>query len=72
MSDSTIQAGENSPEQVAFKLLQVVAYVEGKSLAAAQGGTKPDRKWVLETYVQCLTAVKTRPSGTFKVESIPY
>lgn len=61
MSDkaAVVHIGENSPEEVAFKLLQTVASVEGKSLFPFRGGdVKPDRKWILDTYAECLAATR--------------
>ena len=59
-----IHIGENSPEQVAFKLLEAIAKVEMKSISMAKdlapGWTKADRKWILETYAECLDAVRVR------------
>jgi hypothetical protein len=50
-----VHIGENSPEQVAYKLLQIVASNEGKSLT---GGATADRKWLLDTYAECLHTVR--------------
>lgn len=65
MADSsTVHIGENSPEQVAFKLFEIVARIERKSLSGSDaneiksGWTKADRDYVLETYSKCLTAVR--------------
>jgi len=59
MSDrTTAHIGENSPEQVAYKLLVLV----GKSETKINGSHDPingaDRKWLLDTYAECLRAVK--------------
>ena len=61
MADAThpIHIGENSPEQVAFKLLQEIALAEGIGLRGFQSTKKPDRKWILNTYAECLQAVRT-------------
>lgn len=62
MTDKTVvHMGENSPEKVAFDLMELVAQVEKKSRFFE--GLKPgyvtmDRKWILDTYAECLTAVK--------------
>jgi hypothetical protein len=62
MADTTpvVHIGENSPEQVAFKLLQSIAGNEGKKLSGATPtvGEYPDKKWLLDTYAECLHAVK--------------
>lgn len=56
MADQTVvHLGENSPEHVAYVLFEQVAQVEGKVLVKNGG---PDRKWILDTYAECLLAVK--------------
>lgn len=60
--NAVVHIGENSPEHVAFKLLVVIADVEKKRLPGLSGGTgfvEPDRKWILDTYVECSKAVKS-------------
>jgi hypothetical protein len=42
--------GENSPEGVAYRLFEEVVKSEQPK--------KPDRKWILDTYAECLQAVK--------------
>lgn len=60
MADSTtVHIGENSPEEVALKLFYEVAAAEKKDTWKGYGHTeKPDRKWILDTYFECLQAVK--------------
>jgi hypothetical protein len=59
---TTVHIGENSPEEVAYKLLKIVASNEGKTLQYAQGApATADRSWLLDTYAECLRAVR-RPS----------
>ncbi len=56
-----VHIGENSPEQVAFRLLQEIARAENKSLHGGGpfgAGDKPDRKWLLDTYAECLDVVQ--------------
>ena len=57
-----VHIGENSPEQVAFELLQKVALLERKSInksnPEASGWTGADREWLLDTYAECLHATK--------------
>jgi hypothetical protein len=50
--------GENSPEQIAYKLFEEVARAEDHSTKSIPGSTKPDREWILDTYAECLTAAK--------------
>jgi hypothetical protein len=45
-------------EEIAFRLMLEVAYVESKNTRGVQGSTVPDRKWLLDTYAECLLAVK--------------
>lgn len=49
-----VHIGENSPEQVAFKLYREIAAAE---LYGSQP-KNPDRKWILDTYAECLLAVR--------------
>lgn len=64
MADSApvVHIGENSPEQVAYRLLERVAGLERKSIHGSSdlssGWTAADRKWLLDTYAECLTAAK--------------
>jgi hypothetical protein len=52
MADApVVHIGENSPEQVAFNLMKAVLIAE-KQLNSA------DRKTILDTYSECLDAVK--------------
>jgi len=57
---STVRCYESSPENVAFKLMLEIPKAETKldkrhpSLRA----TAPDRQWILDTYSECLEAVR--------------
>ena len=56
-----IHLGENSPEHVAYKLFLNIAAVEGKLLHQASERSPQNvanRKWILDTYAECLTAVR--------------
>ncbi len=54
MADTpVVHIGENSPEQVAYRLMIDVANVEGYL-------NKMDRKKILDTYAECLDAVRGR------------
>jgi len=55
-SNSAVHIGENSPEQVAYKLMERIAHAEGKPLYS--GTASYDRNWVLTTYAECLRTVK--------------
>lgn len=55
------RVGESSPEQVAFKLLEIIASIEGKTLSPGPSGpATANRKWILDTYAECFVAV-TQP-----------
>jgi len=61
---SDIHIGENSPEEVALKLFQMIAAVEKKSTTGSDeseikaGWTKADKAYILKTYGECLTTVR--------------
>lgn len=58
-----VHIGENSPEQVAFKLLIEVAACEGKHMqCGAYTDEAPTREWLLDAYAECLQTV-TNPYG---------
>jgi hypothetical protein len=60
MADNTVvHIGENSPEYVALQLLHIVAGIENKTL---NRNGDVDRKWLLDTYAECLNAVRA-PTG---------
>jgi hypothetical protein len=53
MADTTtVQIGENSPEFVAYRLLSHIASAEKMPLHSA------NRQWILDTYTECLMAVR--------------
>ena len=56
----TIHFGENSPEYVALILYRMVRDVEHSS--AAQGQAPIDRKYILDTYAECLETVRAARS----------
>jgi len=58
VNDPTVQICGNSPEQIAYKLLQEIAFAEGISLRGGMKGRKPDRAWILETYWECWRVVQ--------------
>lgn len=61
MADTTVHMGENSPEQVAYKLLFDVANVEGKTLHS--GTHAANREYILRTYWECLRTVRGHEPG---------
>ena len=59
MSDAKIvNAGENTPEHVAYVLLGMVMQSEGKVHYKSDGKQLADRKYLLDTYAECITAVR--------------
>jgi hypothetical protein len=57
MTDTTVaHIGENSPEQVAYKLLQLIGNAENKNLNTH--AIEANREWILKTYATCLGVVK--------------
>lgn len=65
MADNNVaQIGENSKEQIAFKLLEVIMKAEKKVLHSnlGMGETRPDRKYILDTYAEALLTVRS-PQG---------
>jgi len=57
----TVYIGENSPEQVAYKLMELIAGIEDKQLhrGAAEHHGLADKEWILDTYAECLATVIT-------------
>jgi hypothetical protein len=57
-NEAVVHIGENSPQQVAYRLMHDIAAVEGKSLHRnpSQGYQQADRKWILNTYAECVEA----------------
>ena len=54
-----VHIGENSPEYIAYKLLEIIASNEKKTLHGAVGSNATaDRKWLLDLYGECLRAVR--------------
>lgn len=54
---AVVHIGENSPEEVAYKLLTTIASNEGKTLRYDGDQASAERKWLLDTYAECLLAV---------------
>ena len=66
MAEQTVMhIGENSPEHVAYRLMKDVALVEKKALHASPGSdqTSADHAWILDTYAECVRAVKAERSS---------
>ncbi|HUB16723.1 MAG TPA: hypothetical protein VMB34_32615 [Acetobacteraceae bacterium] len=62
MADETVlHIGENSPEHVAYRLMREIAEVERIAIHAGEldpKWTRAGRAWILNTYQECLYAVK--------------
>ncbi len=59
----------DSPELVALALLERIAHSEGRHFDAKppEGSTRADRQWILDTYFDCLNAVRghrVKPSAS--------
>jgi ferredoxin-like protein FixX len=57
-----VHIGDNSSEHIAYKLTERIAECEKRALHInpAAGWTPADRKWLLDTYSECLEAVRGR------------
>ena len=53
--DAVVHIGENSPEQVAYKLMMDITNVEGRDFF---GDNPADRAYILDTYVECTRAIR--------------
>lgn len=47
-----------TPEAVAYKLLEVIGRNEGKNSARSGFILTADKEWILQTYTECLLAVQ--------------
>jgi hypothetical protein len=59
MTDAALHIGDNSPEYVAYRLMLDIAKVEKKALTPSASCQTADRKWVLDTYAECLRIVRS-------------
>jgi hypothetical protein len=58
MSEQPVVIGINSPEYVAYQLFQHIAFIEGARYSAESTGTAATRQWILDTYAECVDAVR--------------
>lgn len=59
----------DSPEVVALALLERIARSEGRHFEATpQEGSTADRQWILDTYFDCLSAVRGRRANAAAAE----
>ena len=52
------RAVENTPEYIAYQLLERVADLEGMALSRDGKDKLANRKWLLDTYAECLDAAR--------------
>ena len=62
--EATDHPTDSTPESIAYRLLIMVADLENKTLHGnpAKERTNADRQWILDTYADCLRAVKLAES----------
>jgi hypothetical protein len=60
MADTTLVQQHGSPEYIAYRLMHDIAEIEGKVFRPSEREPQKaiTRKWVLETYAECLVVVK--------------
>jgi hypothetical protein len=58
MADAVVHIGENSPEHVAYRLFVHVLHADKKTLGGGAAPSTVDRKYILDTYAECLNAVQ--------------
>jgi hypothetical protein len=58
--NSTDHPTDESPESVAYRLMLLVADLENRTLHGnpSKDRVNADRQWILDTYAECLRAVK--------------
>ena len=54
--NAVVHIGENSPENIAFKMMNLIAAVENRE-PYGHGDSPMTREWILKTYAQCRKAV---------------
>ena len=52
-----VHIGENSPEEVAYKMMLLIGSAEGLE-TYGHGDHPMTREWILRTYAQCLAVVQ--------------
>jgi hypothetical protein len=59
MTDAAVvHMGENSPEHIAYQLFRHVAFAEKKAVGGGAVQSNVDRKYILDTYAECLNTVR--------------
>lgn len=59
--EATDHPTDSTPESIAYRLLVLIADLESKTLHGnpSKERTNADRQWILDTYADCLRAVRT-------------
>jgi hypothetical protein len=72
-----VHIAENSPEKIAYKLLEDICRIEKYSIGEpgpglrAKGGKPATREWLLDTYAECIEAVLgSRHSGSGRLTAV--
>jgi hypothetical protein len=65
MAEGKILHAGQSTEEVAYTLFRHIAIAEGKKIDNAEA---PERKWILDTYAECLRTVRNPTSRLQKPE----
>ncbi|WP_316187683.1 MULTISPECIES: hypothetical protein [unclassified Bradyrhizobium] len=67
MTDAaTVRVEDNTKEQVAYKLLELIGKAEKKQL---NGASTADRAWILKTYALCLLSVRDPGNATAYIDA---
>jgi hypothetical protein len=68
MATNTAESG--TPEAVALRLFEIIAASEGKTLSnSTVASANANRKWVLDTYAECLRTVRHLVGSSGPVET---
>lgn len=59
-TQAVVKTAEGTPQQIAYRLFHDVARAEGKLDPTGNLIKAPDRKWILDTYAECLRATTGR------------
>ena len=51
-------ANPETPEAIAYNLMECIAAAEGKVLGSFKDERSADRRWILMTFRECIKAVK--------------
>lgn len=65
---SVVHIGENSPEQVAFRLMSIMASIDGFTLHGI--GDRPTKEWLIKNYSSCLCTVQNPGNPEFALQQL--